>query len=184
MKTNKSYYTGEMEITAMQDELAHAHEMLLQEDNVYKRRKLLHVVSTTLSFLVIGFLVYVFLMVSTARANGEVPTLFGYQIYEIQSGSMDPTLPVQSLILSQQVDENDTLKVGDVITFIHNDVTITHRIIDVRTDEQGVKYQTKGDNAANSIDPELIPHSEVQAKFLVKLPFYLSTSDTTGGDGK
>ena len=56
--------------------------------------------------------------------------LFGFQVYGVLTGSMEPTYPTGSLIYVQQVDYND-LKLRDVITFSSGKSIVTHRIIEV-----------------------------------------------------
>ena len=79
------------------------------------------------------------------KLNDETPSLFGYQVYVVETGSMIPTLPVGTNILVRQLRDGDELKVRDIVTYIHNDATITHRIIELVTGEDGVlRYQTQG----------------------------------------
>lgn len=179
-ETKKDYYTSQSEINAMQEELAHAFDLDVTKTNTYARKKIFKIIESVISVLIICVLGKIFLDVTTARANNQVPTVFGYQIYEVQTGSMDPTLPVNSLIVSEQVSKEDLLKTGDVITFVHDEVTITHRIIEVLKENEEIRYRTKGDNAMNSIDPDLIKPEEVKARFIMKLPFYLSWGDDGG----
>ncbi len=63
------------------------------------------------------------------RVNGNVPSLFGYQVYVVETGSMIPTLPVGSTILVRQLGEDELPQVGDVVTYNHLSVAVTHRIV-------------------------------------------------------
>ncbi len=62
----------------------------------------------------------------------------------IRSDSMEPTLPVRSIVIAERVYDYSDLKVGDIVTYKNPDIpfTITHRIIGVT--EQG--FVLKGDN--------------------------------------
>ena len=65
--------------------------------------------------------------------------IFGYQIYTVMSGSMEPVYHVGSLIYVKEVD-TDTLEKGDVITFMADeDTVVTHRIDEIvhETDDNG-----------------------------------------------
>ena len=89
-----------------------------------------------------------------------VPSLLGYQRYVIESGSMEPELPVGSVVYSEATDSED-LNVGDIITFeppreYEVDEVVTHRIFSIerpkpntqRADgglEPGRVFTTKGD---------------------------------------
>lgn len=104
---------------------------------------------------------------------------FGFQIYTVVSGSMEPTYHVGSLIYVREVDTN-TLKVKDPITFQLGDNTIaTHRIVEIVPDEQdSTKYsfRTKGD-ANEDIDANLVEPNKVLGKAYFTVPYlgYLAT---------
>ena len=69
---------------------------------------------------------------------------FGYSIFEIATGSMEPTLNVKDLIV---VKITKDISVDDIITYIEEDNLITHRVIST----EGDNITTQGD-ANNSID--------------------------------
>ena len=104
---------------------------------------------------------------------------FGFQIYTVVSGSMEPTYHVGSLIYVREVDTN-TLKVKDPITFQLGDNTIaTHRIVEIVPNEQdSTKYsfRTKGD-ANEDIDANLVEPNKVLGKAYFTVPYlgYLAT---------
>jgi len=62
----------------------------------------------------------------------------------VLSGSMEPIIHKGAILF---ITPSDEYKVGDVVTFtrVGNKVPITHRIIDVRVDNDKVFYKTKGD---------------------------------------
>lgn len=99
-------------------------------------KKIFDAVSTTLVVLVVIFAV--FLMGSR---------LVGLQVFNVISGSMEPTYSVGDLIYVKAVDP-DSVKVGDPITFVLNEdlVVATHRVVEV--DRENRQFTTKGD--ANS----------------------------------
>ena len=82
--------------------------------------------------------------------QGKEASFFGYRIYHIMTGSMEPTIPTGSDVIVKQTDPA-LLAVGDVITFVSKDEAIygsanTHRIAAIDTDEQGKQcFVTKGD---------------------------------------
>lgn len=87
----------------------------------------------------------------------------GLNVYTVLSGSMEPTYHVGSLIYVKKVD-TDTLKDGDVITFLLDEDTVaTHRIVDVVPDEDDpsqLRFQTKGD-ANEDVDGSLVYYKNV-----------------------
>lgn len=70
--------------------------------------------------------------------------VMGYQVYNVISGSMEPTYSVGDLIYVKEVDP-DSVQVGDPITFVLNEdlVVATHRVI--RVDGENRRFYTKGD---------------------------------------
>ena len=60
-----------------------------------------------------------------------VPHLLGYEQYVVVSGSMEPAIPVGSLVMAKPVKPAE-LQVGDVIVFYterHIDTPVTHRVV-------------------------------------------------------
>ncbi len=79
----------------------------------------------------------------------------GWGMYSVDSYSMSPRFPVDSLILVQPV-EADTIAVGDVITFVIDDegTLVTHRVTAI--DSTAKTFTTKGDaNAEEDSAPVL-----------------------------
>lgn len=100
--------------------------------------------------------------------------IFGYQIYTVMSGSMEPVYHVGSLIYVKEVDTN-TLEKGDVITFMADeDTVVTHRIDEVvhESDDHGesvLKFRTKGD-ANDAVDGKLVHYKNVLGKPVFSIP--------------
>lgn len=96
-------------------------------------KKIWDIASTVLVILVV--LCAVFLMGSR---------LLGYRVFNVISGSMEPTYGVGDLIYVKEVPASE-IKEGDVITFVMNEdlVVATHRV--VRIDEEKQHFYTKGD---------------------------------------
>jgi len=96
--------------------------------------------------------------------------LIGMDIFVVQSGSMEPTHHVGSLIYVKEVDPNE-LKVGDVITFsLGGSSRGTHRIIEI-VDQNGVPhFRTKGD-ANEDIDASLVSPANLVGKVAFSIPF-------------
>ena len=96
-------------------------------------KKIWSIVSTVFVFLVV--LAAIFLMGSR---------VIGYRVFNIVSGSMEPTYSVGDLIYVKEVDPAAIVP-GDVITFVLNEdlVVATHRV--VRVDAEKQRFYTKGD---------------------------------------
>jgi len=106
----------------------------------------------------------VMVMVFSARAgasNGRdrrPVSVFGLSGMSVQSGSMEPDIPTGAFILVKRTDPA-LLKINDDITYINNDITCTHRIIDIyenyRDGQRG--FQTQG---VYNIAPDQNPVTE------------------------
>ena len=107
-------------------------------------KKIWNIVSTILVVIIV--LCAVFLMGSR---------LLGYSCFNVISPSMEPEYMVGDLIYVRKVDPN-TIKEGDVITFLMNEnlVVGTHRV--VRVDAKNQHIYTKGD--ANDIEDQSPVH--------------------------
>lgn len=107
-------------------------------------KKIWDTVTTVLVVLVVIFAV--FLMGSR---------LMGMQVFNVISGSMEPTYSVGDLLYVKTVDP-DSVKVGDPITFVLNEdlVVATHRV--VKVDRENRQFTTKGD--ANETEDAMPVH--------------------------
>lgn len=101
--------------------------------------------------------------------------LFGFEIYTVLSGSMEPEYHTGALIYVRATDP-ETLEVGDVITFrIGGGTVATHRIIEIVEDDNHIGYRTKGD--ANDVaDGSLVAPENIIGKpvFTVSYLGYLA----------
>ena len=120
-----------------------------------------------IALIVLEVVIIIFLVVS--RVHGTPPTLFGYQMYFIRTGSMSPYLEPGDVIISKKYDGGE-LKVGrddgDVVTYWgevrgKTDL-ITHRVIDVYEDT----VITQGDD--NNLKDSPITKDEIEAVMVYK----------------
>ena len=90
------------------------------------------------------FSVFLYLLVLVFGVSIAMVLIFGFRLYCIQTGSMEPSYPVGMMIVVEPVDF-DRLDVGDVITFAKDsDTVVTHRIVEIDREQQLIT--TKGDN--------------------------------------
>lgn len=80
---------------------------------------------------------------------GEAPSLGGYTVFRITTGSMRPAYDTDTLILVKKTDPSQ-IQVGDVISFYSADPALegsvnTHRVIAVENDGTKWEYTTQGD---------------------------------------
>lgn len=88
----------------------------------------------------------------------------GYASYVVASSSMEPTIDRGSLIY---VHASDDYRPGDVITFVENDRTITHRIVGVTPSG----YLTKGD-ANDIVDEWRVTDQHIIGELVIVIPVY------------
>jgi signal peptidase len=89
----------------------------------------------------------------------------GLRSFVVLSGSMEPKIPVGSIVLVHTQNKTAILspltgptspayQVGQVISFIRHNETVTHRIVQVKPSGTSVSYITRGDaNNVDDIDP-------------------------------
>ena len=134
-------------------------------------RKIVNVLTTVLLVVLVAVVIFVFI----ARLTGHSPSIFGYHIFRVSSGSMEPTLMVGDVILVKSVQPEDIQK-GDIVTYngMEGDFAgkvITHRVVEDPVDDGGIWiYQTKGDAEGSIADPK-ITYNQIEGKYLSKLTF-------------
>ena len=87
--------------------------------------------------------------------------LFGFDIYTVLSGSMEPFYHVGSVIYVKER-APEKIAVGDPITFMLNEnLVATHRVIEITEDENSeLAFKTKGD-ANDAADGGLVNYRNV-----------------------
>lgn len=104
---------------------------------------------TLIALIAVMFAIVVYVFVCNIR--GKVARIGGYSVMKVLTGSMEPSIHVDDVILIKQTDVSE-LEVGDVITFYSDDPQIkdmpnSHRII--RINDDGT-FTVKGD--ANPVE--------------------------------
>ena len=116
------------------------------------------------------------LAVMAAALPFSVPKLFGYQIYNVLTQSMEPAMPVGSAIYVKRCDPQ-ALEQGEIITFRLSEATglvETHRVVE--NDTQARQLITKGDaNALPDVDP--VSYERVVGKVVICIPVLGTVSE-------
>lgn len=131
---------------------------------MHNKQKWLNVLRTAWQFVsttVIAFVTMVAVLFVGVR-------IAGLQMFSVETGSMYPEYPKDALVLVKKV-EPQTLKNGDVITFVLNEegALATHRIVEV--DSQNSQFYTKGD-ANNSRDPRPVIWDNIVGQVVFGIP--------------
>lgn len=128
-----------------------------------EKRSPLGVICNIVGMLIIILVIVLCLMLTT-------PRLMGMNSYVVVSGSMEPSIPVGSLVISEDVNPA-SLEPGDVIVFYESSrgsTPITHRVVE--NDTENGEIITKGDaNEQNDFDP--IRYNNVIGKEKLHVPY-------------
>ena len=108
-----------------------------------------------------------FLITQTIINPNKTPDFFGYKTFNIVTGSMEPTIKVDDIVVVKEEDKKN-IKKNDIITFKIENEIITHRIIDIAYDNGTLIYTTKGDK--NDVtDIEKVQFEQIEGKYVTKI---------------
>lgn len=133
-------------------------------------RKVINILSTILLIFLILLVIFLFIM----RITGNSPSIFGYHVFRVSSGSMEPVLLKGDVILVKTV-RADEIDKNDIITYKSREgqmegEMITHRVVTEPKVVDGTYYfQTQGDAEGASLDP-IVSFEQVQGKYVRKVP--------------
>ncbi|ETI70139.1 signal peptidase I [Neobacillus vireti] len=121
------------------------------------------------ALLIIMSISALFSILQSKKEPGQMPSILGYKVMTVLSGSMEPLLKPGDIVVARPIDL-EKVKVNDVITFRNNQHTlVTHRIIDLVTNDGEVFFQTKGD--ANNVEDEgLISSEQLEGSLFFYIP--------------
>ena len=97
----------------------------------------------------------------------KTPSFLGYKNFIVLTGSMEPTLNIGDIVF---VKETTDIKEQDIVSFKVNNAVVTHRIIEIKKEDEKTFYITKGD-ANSSNDTELLSIENVEGKYSFKISF-------------
>jgi len=118
--------------------------------------------------LLIPIMIYNLSLIYGSIVNpNETPSFFGIKTYVIISGSMEPNLNIGDIVIARSIEnQEEEIKVGDIISYRKGHSVITHRIVDIKKDENGIlRITAKGDNN-NVKDSEDILINNIEGKVI------------------
>lgn len=162
--------------------MAHAHvKMTNNKIEKPKAKKIYNVVSTIVVALIFVFLVVTVAIMLIQKKSGGESRIFGYYMYDVLSDSMSGTIEKGEVILCKKIDDVNSLKEGDIITFtapsgVLQGFNETHRIQKIVRNEDGsINYiKTAGDklyNGSIKIDDWELKPENVKAIYVKKSVF-------------
>lgn len=116
------------------------------------------VVNVLVVILTVAIFFSIYNLISLKVLHKDYTNIIGYSIFEVVTGSMEPTISVGDLVI---VKRESNYKVNDIITYRIDDDFITHRI--VRVDNK--YFYTRGD--ANNSDDNKIVDSQIIGKSIL-----------------
>lgn len=126
------------------------------------KRSVVRIILILLVSLVLGLNVYQW---NASRLVGNsFPMPLGFGVSVVLSGSMEPHLHVNDLVI---VTPAESYSVGDVVVFQQNGDLIIHRVISI--DEAAGTLTTRGD--ANNTEDEPVALGQVKGRESFHLPF-------------
>lgn len=130
-------------------------------------KKIIKIIGNIITSLLIIILIFVLLLaiysfIELDIREKEYCNIFGYSIFQIETGSMSSTLEIEDIIIVELGNEN--IKKGDIITFRQDKNLVTHRIVRIEDE----KIFTKGDN--NPTEDEPINKEDVLGKVKIIIP--------------
>lgn len=132
--------------------------------------------------IIVGLILTGLVLIGALAIFSFLPIPGNYQLFIVQSGSMEPTVHTGSLIFVKPASE---YKVEDIVTMkIKNSKeTVTHRITEIIKENGKISFKTKGD-ANKSEDSGEVAEDEIVGKLIFKIPYLgypVSFSKTSQG---
>jgi signal peptidase len=88
----------------------------------------------------------------------------------VMSGSMEPAIPVGSIVVVKKVNAED-VEVGDVIAFQTGESGTMHRVVEKVVEDGSFYFRTKGD-ANEDPDPWIVKPEDVSGALMLTIPYY------------
>ena len=128
---------------------------IVEKEKIRKKRKRATVIVTGMLVIAIILCLWV---ISQVLSKGYI-SVAGYSLFRVATGSMEPEMPIGTLLISKDIDIED-VKIDDVVNFRSKEegmvgMVITHRVIAIHKNTDGkVFLETRGDaNQYSDIRP-------------------------------
>ncbi len=114
----------------------------------------------------IGLTLAGYVLVQRYAYDNQMPTVFGYSMASVGSGSMEPTINTGDVIVTKR---SETYEVDDIITFYDESFSqyITHRIIGLNEDGS---FITQGDREGQAVDTNPVYKESIIGKVIKVYP--------------
>lgn len=134
-------------------------------------RKVISLIENIITIVLLAsVVVLLFFLIKSKTAPNQIPSVAGYRLMGVLSGSMRPLLEPGDMILIKPVNLQN-IREGDVITYQTNQGNfVTHRIVNIYKKNEGLMFKTKGD--ANNVDDEiLVSQNQLVGSMAFRIPY-------------
>lgn len=138
-------------------------------ERIKKKKNRKKIISNTFFVILVLFLIFnIIIVVQTTFNSKKVPNIFGYKAFSITTGSMEPVIQINDLIIVKEY-EPDEIKQGDIISYQKDETIITHRVERKIEENSNVYYITKGDDNY-ILDEQKVEHVDVEGRYILRIP--------------
>ena len=131
-------------------------------------KRIIYGIINFISVAIIAAAVAVLIIVLLTKP-GKPPSIGGFTLLRITTGSMAPTYEIDTLLLVQKT-EPSSIRKGDVISFYSSDPVLdgavnTHRVTEIQKNGEQYVYTTRGDGN-NIEDPYPVESGQLVGKVI------------------
>lgn len=143
---------------------------MLEFINKMKENIFLKTIGNIIYYTLFVLIILILLVVIIQRISNNSISFFGFRIFNIVSGSMNPDYEVGDILISKTT-EPQNIKVGDDIVYVGEKLNlqgkiITHRVVSVSQEDGKYIFKTKG--IANEEQDPTISQEQIYGKIIYK----------------
>ena len=112
-----------------------------------------------------GSVILIFVILSVLPVT--LPRFMGYEIYSVASGSMEPEIPVGSIVYVKAVEDPLMIEEGEIVAFVKGNSVIMHRVV---FNHQVDEYLTTKGDANEQEDIGEVLYTDVVGRVVRHLP--------------
>ena len=134
-------------------------------------KRIIKITTKIACFVLASLMVFIVVFNLACFIKGKVtgeqcPLVFGFGCAVVISGSMEDTISAYDVVIVHRQAE---YQVDDIVVYQGNTYCVTHRIIDMQTDETGQRWVTTQGDFNNAPD-DPIPYENIIGKVLFWIP--------------
>lgn len=137
-------------------------------NNIQKKKKIITILEIIFVAILVTFFVITTFVIKYDPDEDIAKNYFGLYVFDIISGSMVPELNINDIVIVKKIDVTK-LKIDDIITFRHDNVVISHRIIDIAQNDEKYTFFTKGDHNEYP-DDFTVDSDQIYGKVIYQIP--------------